>query len=277
MSLGRCKSCGAELSGKYCSVCGEKLLTKEDKLVKSWLRDVFSDLTNIDGKVLLTIKELFFFPARYALNFSQGIRVKYIKPLNLFLIANILYFLLSGASTFKTSLQIQMSGLPYSTWIADLVEKKLDKEDKNIEEYAAQYNEKSNEISKLIIIMLVPVLGSVLFLCFKRNGLLLSEGFNLAYQFWAFFTFFFLLFIPALAWFLYNYTNILIFGAGENDIAYSIIILILSGIYIGFMMPAWKPQKWFIYVLRIILVIASFFPMIVVYRLLLFGLTFWLV
>ncbi len=277
MSQTHCKSCGAELSGRFCAVCGEKVLTREDKSVKVWLKDSVLNLVNIDGKLILTLKELLFFPSRYALNYSRGVRVKYLKPLNLFLLTNVLYFLLAGAETFKTSLRSQMIGQPYSGWVSDIVEKDLASRGTSIEAYAPAYDQKTGEISKLILIVLVPVLGAVFFLSFNKMGLMLSEGFNLAFQFWAFFTIAFNLFIPALAWVLYKSFGLMILTGGNTDIIYSLVILAFSGLYIFLMMKPWKSKNSLSYLARIILIQGSFYPMILVYRFILFGLTFWLV
>lgn len=129
------------------------------------------------------VKCLLFNPSEYASDYAQGKRKIYIKPLNLFLIINLVYFVFSSYNTFKTNLDIQMNGLPYSGLVTDLIENKIEATALNLDEYREVYDQKTNEISKLIIIVLAPMFGVMLYLLFRRQQMYLSDGFNLGLQF----------------------------------------------------------------------------------------------
>ena len=120
----QCQSCGTELHGKFCHVCGEKALGPEDKSARKWLSTVFADLSMVDGKLFRTLKGLLFSPGRLAKDYAVGRRVKYLKPLNLFLMANLVYFLIPTFDTFTTRLYTQMRGLPYSPLVERTMEGK---------------------------------------------------------------------------------------------------------------------------------------------------------
>ena len=79
-----CKTCGTELSDKFCSNCGEKVLDVTDKSLKNWFHELFANLAMLDGKVFFTLRQLFLKPGTFAENFTSGIRVPYLRPLNLF-------------------------------------------------------------------------------------------------------------------------------------------------------------------------------------------------
>lgn len=270
MSQRFCISCGNEFIGNYCSHCGEKFLSEKDKSVKKWLGSVFSDLAMIDGKLLLTLKELFFTPSRYADNYSRGIRVRYIKRLNLFLLANLVYFLISSFDRFKTSLNIQMSGLPYSSVATKVVQNKLEDKDLNLDSYRAAYDQKTNEISKVILIIMAPLLGIVLYLLFGSRGLYLSDAFNIALQFWAFFIGFFMLFLQFVGKLIGYFGGTYFFN---SDGILSVIILIISGMYFWFLMRSWKSKYEVLYTGRLLVAIGSFYPMLILDRAILFILT----
>ena len=44
-----CLSCGSELSGRYCSACGEKVITEDDKRFRHLLAEFLSALTFADS------------------------------------------------------------------------------------------------------------------------------------------------------------------------------------------------------------------------------------
>lgn len=274
MEKENCLSCGAELNGPYCSACGEKVLTKEDKSLKKWLGSLFEDMTMIDGKLLLTLKELFFFPARYAKNYAVGIRKKYIKPLNFFFIANLLYFLFSRANTFKTSLAIQLNGLPYSEWAESVVENKIESEGVNLTEFEEVYNDKTYEISKVILIVLVPFLGFFIYLCFYSKGLMIADSFNIALQYWSFTIFLFLLIIPAVTTSL---AKLLASNWNVTDGVFTLVILVVSGLYLGGALLPWRSTNWIFYSMRILAMVLFFAPLVMLYRFILFLMTLLLI
>ncbi|MCE7996963.1 MAG: hypothetical protein HEP71_33685, partial [Roseivirga sp.] len=73
--------------------------------------------------------------------------------------------------------------MPQSAVIARLVETKYGSAEDNskaYQEYETRYNTKTDEVSKLIIIVLAPLLGILLYALFRNSGLFLSDGFNLA-------------------------------------------------------------------------------------------------
>lgn len=275
-----CKSCNTPLQGDYCHVCGEKLLRPEDKSAKKWLADLLSNIWMLDGKLFKTLKYLLLKPGKFARDYAEGIRKPYVKPLNLFLMVNVLYFLTSGFDTFKTSLNTHINGMPYGSLIEAVVENKYDDHEGSNEmyqAYEARYNTKSSEVSKLIIIVLAPLLGLLYYFLFRGRGLFLSDGFNLALQFWTFFTFSVLLILPRIFRLLIN-----LFGRnaflinGSSEYFLTTIILGLSGIYLYFQL-SWMESKKSILLGKTAIVIVAFLPLLFVYRFILFWVTFWLV
>jgi len=267
-----CKSCDTPLQGKFCHACGEKLITAEDKSVKRWLGELFSSIWMLDGKLFKTLKYLIFRPAQLASDYVAGKRKPYVRPLNIFLIANILYFLSPTFDTFKTTLHSQMTNMPYKAIVEYAVDVKLEKKGLDLEEFTAQYDRKTVEVSKLILIVLAPLLGFLLYALFRKQGLYLSDSFGLALQYWAFFMLMFIVFLPYLNRLvdaLFDY----VFLRGEIFI--SISALVVSGFYLFFQLKPWKGEKWPWYIAKLLVLLVAFIPILTGYRFILFWAT-WL-
>jgi hypothetical protein len=93
-SLESCVSCGANLTGPYCTQCGEKVLSASDL---DWRRYSLHELPNAlghaEGKLLQTLVSLFRRPGELALAFVSGRRRVFVGPLKLYLAAFVLFTL----------------------------------------------------------------------------------------------------------------------------------------------------------------------------------------
>ena len=82
MSSASCANCSQELSGKYCSNCGQKAETHRLNWHFLW-HDVQHGLFHFDKGVTFTIKELFTRPGYSIKEFLDGKRVNHFKPVSL--------------------------------------------------------------------------------------------------------------------------------------------------------------------------------------------------
>src|SRR5690349_21293596 len=88
-----CKNCGNQFTGKFCNNCGEKVYTEHDKTFAHFIEESFHFITHIDSKFLRTWWLVMTRPAVVSTDISQGVRKRYYKPINLFLIGVVLYLL----------------------------------------------------------------------------------------------------------------------------------------------------------------------------------------
>lgn len=109
---GSCKSCGAELQGKFCSRCGEKTIEPgKDFGIKKFTEQVIDGFTHFDSKIINSFKKLFFFPGQLTKNYIEGIRVGYMKPVQLFIVASIIfYFFMPASASFYSSFEELQGG-----------------------------------------------------------------------------------------------------------------------------------------------------------------------
>lgn len=88
-----CANCGSTLVDKYCGVCGQKNDPLRQPL-GHFLREAFLELFGFDGRLWRSTQLLFFRPGRLTTAYLEGHRVRYIRPLRIYLITSILFFFL---------------------------------------------------------------------------------------------------------------------------------------------------------------------------------------
>jgi len=101
----RCLNCGAELSGPFCSVCGQ-----EDTELRVSLRrlakDFLAEQLGLESKVPTTLWTLISKPGLLTKEYLGGRRVRSLLPLRLYLSASVVYFLLLALPFFGNEIKI---------------------------------------------------------------------------------------------------------------------------------------------------------------------------
>ncbi len=84
-TLQTCKACSVKGTGNYCSVCGEKYITKRITL-HGLFHEVFHFFTHFDKGLPLTVKQLIVKPGVPQKSYVEGVRSLYQKPFSMFFI-----------------------------------------------------------------------------------------------------------------------------------------------------------------------------------------------
>jgi hypothetical protein len=94
----RCTNCDAPVSGKYCSVCGQRV---EYHLHSLWdfLREAVEVLTHADSRLWRTLGPLLFRPGFLTQQFLAGHRASYLPPLRLYFVLSVLFFLVVSVTS----------------------------------------------------------------------------------------------------------------------------------------------------------------------------------
>ena len=79
-----CRNCDAPLTGPYCSQCGQSQRASMLS-VFALVREFFSEIFELDGRLLRTLLPFLFRPGFLTLEFVRGRRARYISPIRLFL------------------------------------------------------------------------------------------------------------------------------------------------------------------------------------------------
>ena len=90
-------------------------------------------------------------PGRLTLDHYQGRRAQYLKPIQLFLIVNVLFFLVAvggGTLDFTLGEYLQL-GPPSTKLVQKLVQQKIAQAGTTLEEYATEFNRKEEILRKV--------------------------------------------------------------------------------------------------------------------------------
>lgn len=157
--LRKCKVCENEFNGRYCNLCGEKVIEPYERSLREFLDSLLNAFTFLDGKFWRSFKLLILKPGQLARNIADGRRVPYMKMISLFFVANFFYFLFPVFDTYNSSLYTQINALgAHSIQAKAMVKERIEKEKIKIEDFQDDYQNQSTNLSKLFIVVLVVVL-----------------------------------------------------------------------------------------------------------------------
>jgi len=86
-----CLNCGAPASGKFCPECGQET-ARGPQTVAGFLDGLIAQYASSEGKLWQTLSKLFFAPGALTLEYLAGKRVRYLRPLQLYLMASVIVF-----------------------------------------------------------------------------------------------------------------------------------------------------------------------------------------
>jgi len=169
-----CKSCGNTFSGNYCNECGEKVLHASDRSFKRFAETVIKAITFADSTFIKTLWLVLKKPGFISREFIEGRRVNYLKPLSLFLVLNLVYFLFPVIQLFNASLNTQLRSSSILRVLRNLYSNVVATKTASIgidfPSFSLIYNLKTVGLAKLMVMVFV-VIGSLPlnFLYRKRN------------------------------------------------------------------------------------------------------------
>src|SRR5690606_24552009 len=163
--------------------CGEKVMIPADKSLGRIFSQVLNAITFLDNKAFRTAKMIFLRPGELSQKVMNGIRVPFLKPVSLFFIANLLYFLFPVFDTFNSHLRTQMHFMPYSTVASQMVEEKLESEGKTLQEFTVQYQQQSTSTARLLLIVFVLLVAVPLALINYSNHYFFYDHFLVSLEY----------------------------------------------------------------------------------------------
>jgi len=149
--------------GPYCSQCGEKRLTPKDYSLPHLAEETLGVFTHLDSKFLRTLKALVTKPGELSRAYFHGGRSRYTKPLTLFVIINVIFFVVQPHTGFWHQ--------KHATYMTDrnyaaVVDARLATTREPVQSYAARFDANLQNQKKSLLIISVPLLALVMSLLF---------------------------------------------------------------------------------------------------------------
>lgn len=178
-----CKNCNTSFEGHYCNNCGEKVYTQHDKSISHLFEEALHFLTHFEGSFLTTLKTVFLKPGKFSLDYCNGLRKKYFKPVSLFLLLVVLYLLFPRFAGLNMKLNTYAAEQYDFAWIsAPLIKSKLNTKNIKFEQLAVLYDSKSSSVSKVGLFFILPFAATVLLLLFFAKKKFFFDHFILALE-----------------------------------------------------------------------------------------------
>lgn len=270
----QCRSCGSRFQGRYCNHCGEKVLTEDDLKLKHLAAELIGALTFADSKFWKTLKSVALKPGRFSRDYVDGRRRPYMTPLAVFFLANLIYFLLPLMNTFYSTLQMQVSSgnFIHGPLAAQMVEERLEERQVSFEQYAVEYESKTKELSKLLLVLMAAMISLPLWWLhgIRERRYLINVVLSLELM-----TFVILFAVQAQGVLLLTLHLVGASAIATEEVISSVALLLLLCFLIGAERRFYGlegPKAWIRAVLGVLVFVAVMF----LYRAMLFFVTFWM-
>ncbi|MEI9806474.1 MAG: DUF3667 domain-containing protein [Bacteroidota bacterium] len=305
-----CKNCGNQFSGKFCNNCGEKVYTDHDKSILHYFEDAFHFITHFEGTFFNTLKAVFTRPGKLSLEYCNGVRKKYFRPLSFFMVLVITYlifpfftglntplknYLNRGSLTSKLAAKkagIDIDSLFRSTDTVLAGKEFNTKEARSV--YASiymdsvlsttpqlsrleeKYDKTSEKTSKLLLLILLPLTALVLWVLSLKRKKYFFDHLVLATELNSFFLLFTFLLLPLGVILLYKLLPGVAFKIiNQNSlVAFSYIVV---GIYMMLaFLRFYNDRWWWALIKTCLLIITHYYIVQLIYKLVLFVITLYL-
>jgi len=157
-----CKNCNTKFEGNFCTNCGEKVIKEGDFALTKILSQGLDSFTHLDSKLFKTLKLILFYPGKLSKLNIEGIKVPYMKPFQIFIILNVIFFILfANDDIFRVPsnyfFQESYEGIP----ILEKVRSISQETGLSESEIAILYDNKSINLMKLLLVLLIPIIALI--------------------------------------------------------------------------------------------------------------------
>jgi hypothetical protein len=229
-----CKNCNRPFTGKYCNHCGEKLFSEKDKSVWHFFEEGLHFITHFEGTFFNTIKKIFTRPGQLSVDYCNGKRKTYFKPLSLFLLLVVLYLLFPVFEGLNMRLYYHTHHDLYGKYAMQKAMSVLIETKWTDQHLAEAFHQKSEKVSKFLLLILLPLTALFFWaLTFRRrkyffDQMVFSAEINSMYLLWGFLLLPILLFLARKIAYLTTHSDFRV-----EDWLLGVITYVLLCIYTG--------------------------------------------
>jgi len=272
-----CKTCAHTFEGYFCNLCGEKVLDARDKKSTTSLRTVLMATTIADNRFIKSLRLTVLNPGFLSREYVDGRRVPYMRPLQMFFILNVIYFLFPVLQLFNPSLKTQVSYLAHAPIARSIIKHKLATERISMLGLELMYNDKTNRMAKLMVVLFIALAAVPLSLIFRKRNRLFSDHIALAIELSSFnlaINAIGLFIVLALMNSLFHWSRVT-WGVYLNDLTVTVIFVLTNLYFIFRAAQTFYNQKGKRLVIKAFLGIAGLFAALEAYKFMLFFITLW--
>lgn len=273
-----CRCCNHVFKGRYCNICGEKVIESNDRTFLIFLDNLLNAFTFLDGKFLKSLTLLLTRPGQLSRNIADGLRVPYMKMVSLFFVANFFYFLFPVYDSYNSSLNTQLNYLgSHSIRAKEIVSARIEKEAITIQDFQKDYSNQSTNLSKLLIILLVFAFTGALMIINYSKKIFFFDHLLFSLEFYSFQLLLSAVLLANLlralihlgdAWGL-DWTILL------SDNFFGVLSIFLLGYFLIRGLYLFYRQKWYWIIPKTIVLLILLQVSVELYRRMLFYLTIW--
>jgi hypothetical protein len=167
-----CPSCGTAATTPFCPNCGERPIGPFDLSLKGIAAQLMKVVGGLDGRVMRSLGDLLLRPGALTLAHATGKRKPYVGPFQLFLLANVVFFIvqsLTHTRVFSSSLESHLQQQDWSPLAQQLVAERLRAARMTLAEFAPLFDRAVVLNAKALIVLMVAPLALMLPLVFPRR------------------------------------------------------------------------------------------------------------
>ncbi|HJQ34675.1 MAG TPA: DUF3667 domain-containing protein [Pyrinomonadaceae bacterium] len=190
-----CPECGQIIPERFCTACGEKRVEERDYSLRHFLGEALNVFANFESPLPRSFYALVRRPGLLTAEYLAGRRKRYLKPLQLFVLCNVIFFFaqpLTGFNTLTTPLRVHLTGMPYKQSARRMVSEVLERRQVTFEEYAERFDATIQNQAKTLVILMVPMFAAALLPLYWRRRRFFVEHLVFATHFYSAFLLFLL-------------------------------------------------------------------------------------
>ena len=169
-----CPSCGRSRRTKFCAQCGEERLRPRDLTFSDLAAHFAKTLSSIDGKLLRSSRAILAAPGRLTASYVRGERRRFLGPLELFLIANALFFAvqsLTSMNILSATLDSHLHAQDWREFAQSLVALRFGDDQQALSRFASNFDRAAIFNAKALIFLMVMAFAPIAALLFRASRL----------------------------------------------------------------------------------------------------------
>lgn len=184
-----CLNCNTLLQGNFCHQCGQKVIDQKERTLRYFILQFFGSAFFLENSFVKNLWQLIRSPGLMALDYAEGRRKRWMVPFSLFLLINLIYFIVNPLTDFNLPLydHLRWHDTTYGPMAARMVENRIQQREIAFEEYERIFNAKTINLSKSLMVLNVPVMALLLSLIFFRKRKFFADHFIYALYLFSFF------------------------------------------------------------------------------------------